>query len=94
MKFCSALKIDCCSEWGQGIAAEALERVLQFGFEELKLHRIEAKFMEENERSRHVMEKVGMTFEGYNRESMRIKGRYVTVGVCAILAAEWRGKQK
>ena len=81
------------SYWGQGIAAEALERVLQFGFEELKLHRIEAKFMEENERSRHVMEKVGMTFEGYNRESMRIKGRYVTIGVCAILASEWRGKQ-
>lgn len=81
------------SYWGQGLAAEALKRVLQFGFEELKLHRIEAKFMEENERSRHVMEKVGMTFEGYNRESMRIKGRYVTIGVCAILAAEWRGRQ-
>lgn len=76
--------------WGKGIATEALSRVLRFGFEELHLHRIEAKFIKGNERSRHVMEKVGMTFEGYNREAMRVKGTYVTVGVCSILAAEWR----
>lgn len=76
--------------WGKGIAGEALESVLQFGFEDLKLHRIEADFIKGNERSRHVREKAGMTFEGYRRESMHVKGSYVTVGVCAILAPEWR----
>ena len=75
--------------WGKGIASEALERVLAFGFEELKLHRIEAKFMKDNERSRSVMERVGMTFEGYHREAMLVKGTYVTYGVCSILASEW-----
>lgn len=80
--------------WGRGIASEALELVLRFGFEELKLHRIEAKFMQENERSRHVMEKMGMTFEGYLRESMLVKGNYVTVGVCSILASEWQKRTK
>ncbi len=78
--------------WGHGIAGEALECVLQFGFEDLKLHRIEAKFIKGNERSRHVMEKAGMVFEGYQRDAMRVKGSYVTVGVCAILAADWRLK--
>ena len=79
--------------WGKGIAAEALERVLRFGFEELKLHRIEAKFIKENERSLHLMERVGMTFEGYHREAMLVKGSYVTIGICSILASEWKERQ-
>jgi len=80
--------------WGKGIATEALTRVLRFGFEELGLHRIEGRFIEENERSRHVMEKVGMIFEGIHRESMLIKGNYVNIGVCAILRSEWELFQK
>ncbi len=79
--------------WGKGIAGEALERVLRFGFEELNLHRIEAKFIKENERSRRLMERVGMTFEGYLREGMLVKGNYVTVGICSILASEWDAMQ-
>lgn len=80
--------------WGKGIASEALNCVLRFGFEELKLHRIEAKFMEENQRSLHVMQKVGMTFEGISREALFVKGNYVNVGVCSILASEWKALQK
>lgn len=75
--------------WGKGIAAEALERVIRFGFEKLNLHRIEAKFIQGNEQSLRVMEKVGMTFEGYAREAMLVKGKFVTVGNCAILRKEW-----
>ena len=80
--------------WGKGIAGEALGRVLAFGFEELKLHRIEARFMKGNERSRRVMERAGMTFEGYRRESVLVKGSYVTVGVCSILSSEWAEKKQ
>ncbi len=78
--------------WGKGIAPEAVTRVLEFGFEDLGLHRIEARFMEENDRSRRVMEKVGMTFEGIIREGMFVKGNYVNVGVCSVLASEWKEK--
>ena len=80
--------------WGKGIAVEALKQVLKFGFEELKLHRIEAKFIEENKRSLRVMEKVGMTFEGVCREGMLVKGKYVNVGICSILRSEWEALQK
>lgn len=86
--------------WGKGIAREALLRVMEFGFSELKLHRIEARFMEGNDRSRHLMESVGMTFEGMHREALLVKGEYVSVGVCAILRSEWEaaraadGKEK
>lgn len=70
---------------GMGYGTEAAERVVEFGFSVLGLHRIEARFMEGNRASRHVMEKLGMTFEGYRRESMLVKGRYRTVGICALL---------
>lgn len=80
--------------WGKGIMQEALGCVLKFGFENLGLHRIEAKYIEGNERSRHVMEKVGMTFEGVMREAMLVKGNYVNVGVCSILRSEWISMQE
>jgi len=75
--------------WGMGIAPEAVRRVIDFGFRELNVHRIEAKYMVENARSRRVMEKVGMTFEGVKRASMYIKGEYRDIGYCAILADEF-----
>ena len=76
---------------GRGLATEAVRRVLAFGFEELGLHRIEAHFIEGNAASLRLMERVGMTFEGYARESMRIKGSYRTIGTCAILRQEFLG---
>ena len=70
---------------GRGIADEAVRAVMRFGFRQLGLHRIEAKYIEGNEASRRVMEKVGMTFEGMRRDEMLIKGVYRNIGVCAIL---------
>lgn len=78
---------------GAGLATEVAERVIRYGFEELPLHRIEAKFIEGNEPSFAVMKKLGMTFEGYRRESMIVKGEYKTIGVCSILLKEWQKLQ-
>lgn len=71
---------------GRGYAVEAAGAVMEFGFSELELHRIEARFMKGNEASRRVMEKLGMTFEGYHADEIFVKGSYRTVGICAILA--------
>lgn len=74
---------------GRGLATEAARAVLTFGFEELNLHRIEARYMQENTASRKLMERVGMTFEGFAREAALIKGEYRTLGYCAILRREF-----
>lgn len=79
--------------WGQGIAPEAVRAVLEFGFTQLHLHRIEARYMVGNDASRRVMEKVGMTFEGVARDSMFVKGRFVSIGTCAILRDTFLGIQ-
>jgi ribosomal-protein-alanine N-acetyltransferase len=78
--------------WGCGIAAEAARRTLHFGFQVLGLHRTEARYMVENEASRRVMEKLGMRFEGVRREAMLIKGAYRDIGICAVLATEFRAE--
>ena len=75
--------------WGQGIAAEAVRAVLDVGFIKLNLHRIEARFMMGNDRSRRVMEKSGMTFEGFQRDAMYVLDEYRTIGICAILFSEY-----
>ena len=78
---------------GKGLATEAVRRVLDFGFIELGLHRIEAHFIEGNTASLRLMERLGMTLEGYAKESMRIKGKYCTVGTCAILRQEYMKRE-
>ena len=75
--------------WGYGIAPEAVGSVMRFGFEQLKLNRIEARYMIGNDRSRRVMEKVGMIYEGTEREAMHVKGEYISIGICSILRKEY-----
>ena len=78
---------------GRGFATEAVRRVLRFGFDVMGLHRAEARYILGNDASRRVMEKAGMTFEGVRRESMLIKGSYRDIGVCAVLAKEFRAAE-
>lgn len=78
---------------GRGYATEAALEVIRFGFDRLGLHRIEARFMQGNEASLRVMEKIGMSFEGFERESVFVKGKHHTVGKCAILRDEYMSSE-
>ena len=73
----------------RGFGSEAVKRVMKFGFEELGLNRIEARFMQGNEASLALMKSVGMTFEGYMRDLIFVKGSYRTVGISSILRSEY-----
>lgn len=79
---------------GMGVATEAASRVVRFGFDNLGLNRIEAKFMKGNDASLAVMRKLGMSFEGYLRDYMLVKGRYRTIGICSILKNEYFNAEK
>ncbi len=78
---------------GKGYATEAARCVMNFGFSELDLHRIEARFMKGNDASLRVMEKLGMYFEGYHKDSVFVKGSYRTVGYCAITKEDFEKKE-
>ena len=74
---------------GRGLATEAVEAIIAYGFKMLSLNRIECRFIPENVASRRVMEKNGMIFEGIRRKGMLIKGRYCDIGICSILKEEY-----
>ncbi|MBC7914605.1 MAG: GNAT family N-acetyltransferase [Pyrinomonadaceae bacterium] len=63
--------------WKQGYATEALKKLLEFGFQNLNLHRIEAGSAVDNIASIKVLEKVGMIREGRKREVLPIRGKWV-----------------
>ena len=75
--------------WGMGIGTEAVKRILEFGFEELLLNRIEAKFMAENIKSRTLLEGLGFNYEGNLKEAVYSKGMYRDVGICALTRSEY-----
>lgn len=78
--------------WGNGYVVEATKAVMQFSFETLGLHRIQAMYDVRNPASGRVMEKLGMKYEGTFREYRLIKGSYVTVKQYAILDREFLKK--
>ena len=59
--------------WNKGYATEALKTVINFGFDELNLHRIEAGCAVGNIGSIKVLEKAGMTQEGKFRQLLPLK---------------------
>ena len=72
-----------------GYTTEAVARVLRFAFQELELNRVQARYIRGNDASRRVMQKCGLREEGLLRGSILLRGEYVDVGLCAILAGEW-----
>ena len=50
------------SRWGEGLAAEAARASLAWGFDRCGLERIVAFTLVDNQASRRVMEKIGMTY--------------------------------
>ena len=75
--------------WGKGFATEAVKAILDFGFNTLKLHRIEAGCAVENIGSIKVLEKVGMTREGGKRKALPLKTGWADNFEYAILAEEF-----
>lgn len=73
---------------GKGYMAEAVKLTVDFGFKELKLHRIEAGVMPHNIRSIRVLEKAGFCKEGIARKNVKINGVWQDHQVLAIINDE------
>lgn len=63
-------------EEGKGYMTEALQTLISYAFQELKLHRIEANIMPHNAASFRVVEKLGFTYEGLARKYLKINGKW------------------
>lgn len=78
--------------WGKGYATEALEKLLEFGFGALQLHRIEAGCAVDNLGSIRVLEKAGMFREGRKRKVLPLKQGWSDNFQYAILASDFSNR--
>ena len=69
----------------QGYMTEGLRAVLDFAFDRLALHRIEAACLPANRASQGLLLKSGFKEEGYSRQYLRINGRWQDHRLFAVL---------
>ena len=79
---------------GKGLVIKSVQKLLEYGFEELVLNRIVIKCVPENTKSRAVPERLGFINEGVEREAGWLHTRFVDHVVYSMLAREWREKLK
>lgn len=75
--------------WRQGLGTEAVKKIINFGFKEMELERIQARCVPDNIASYRLMETVGMTYEGTLRKSMFRKGKQEDIKMYSILRNEY-----
>jgi ribosomal-protein-alanine N-acetyltransferase len=75
-------------EWGKGYGTELAKALLKFGFRKLKMHRIWATCDVHNLRSAKVLKKIGMKKEGVLREHLKMRGRWRSSYLFAVLSTD------
>ena len=79
--------------WGHGYATEAAADILRYGFETLALHRIFASHFKQNPASGRILKKVGMKYEGCQREHLLKWDRFVDSELYGMLRREWEARE-
>lgn len=76
--------------WGSGLFSICAELVLDFAFDTLGVHRLEARAAVRNGRGNGALRKVGATCEGVLRRSFLRNGEYLDQHMWSILDTDWR----
>jgi [ribosomal protein S5]-alanine N-acetyltransferase len=76
--------------WGTGIFAAAADLMFDFLFDQVGLHRLEARAAVQNGRANGAARKVGSVPEGLARQALKCEGRYHDQLMWSLLAEDWR----
>ena len=74
---------------GRGIMSRSCNALIKYGFEELKLNKIQIKCGVDNTRSCNIPKQLGFTFEGIERNGEYINHRYIDLKIYSLLRKEW-----
>lgn len=77
------------SVWNKGYGTEAVEMILQHGFETLNLNSIYLRVYSTNLRAKRAYEKAGFVLDGTMRQAVYKHGKYVDVHFMSVLRSEW-----
>ncbi len=78
--------------WGTGVFQKGAELVLQFAFDTVGVHRLEARAAVRNGRGNGALRKLGAVQEGVLRKSFLRNGEYLDQVLWTILDNEWQAK--
>jgi [ribosomal protein S5]-alanine N-acetyltransferase len=71
--------------WNKGIMKEALLAAIDFGFNQMKLHSIEAHINPDNVASGILLEKTGFVREAYFKEDFFFRGKFSDSAIYSLL---------
>ncbi len=77
------------SFWGKGVMSKCINTVLDFGFDELNFHSVEAHINPANDGSRKILQKFGFVSEAYFRENFFFDGQFLDSEVFSLLKREY-----
>lgn len=67
--------------WGKGLMTEVMPTIINYSFEELKLHRIEGFVESKNRNCKKAMAKLNFTYEGTMIDCEMKNGEYISVNI-------------
>jgi RimJ/RimL family protein N-acetyltransferase len=76
--------------WGTGVFREGADLMLDFAFETVGVHRLEARASVQNGRGNGALRKIGAVREAVLRKSFLRNGEHVDQVLYAIIEDEWR----
>jgi len=78
--------------WGTGVFDEGAKLVMEFAFETIGVHRLEARAAVRNGRGNGALRKLGAVQEGILRKSFLRNGEYLDQTLWTVLEEDWRAK--
>ena len=76
--------------WGTGVFSDGAQLVLDFAFDTIGAHRLEARAAVQNARGNAALRKLGAVQEGVLRRSFLRNGQYLDQALWAILDEDWQ----
>jgi len=80
--------------WGTGVFQEGAQLVVEFAFETLGVHRLEARAAVQNGRGNGALKKLGAVQEAVLRKSFLHNGGYLDQVLYTILDEDWQARQQ
>ncbi len=75
--------------WGLGIMPEVMAVILNFGFENLNLNRIEGYVERSNSKCKSALKKLNFSLEGTMRETEVKDGQFIDVDIYAMIKSDF-----
>lgn len=75
--------------WGQGLMSEAMNLALDYAFNQMGMHSIEADINPDNEASAKILERNGFVKEGHFHESFYWNGKFLDAAIYSLLKSNF-----